>query len=183
MTDRAAGGLAPLGVDGEPVSPFTIRPATPSDISHVHRLTRGLAEYEKLLHKHTATEADLHALLFGPAPRAYAILAESAGATPVGIALYYYTVGTFAGRTGLYLEDLFVEPADRGGGMGLALLRRLAAIAVEENCLGIQWSVLNWNRPAIDFYQALGAKQVTEWQTRQLDGEALLALAKGEPHG
>jgi GNAT superfamily N-acetyltransferase len=144
------------------------------------RLTRALADHEKLLHKAVATETDFHALMFGPAALAHAILA---GDPPVGIALYYYTVSTFLGRRGIFLEDLFVEPAHRGTGTGLALLRALARKAVQENCYAIQWRVLNWNRPSIDFYQAIGAEQVTDWQTRQLDGEALRILAKGTDHG
>jgi GNAT superfamily N-acetyltransferase len=158
----------------------SIRPATESDIPHILRLVRGLAEYEKLLHTATATEADFRALLFGPRPLARAILA---GEPPAGIALFYHTVSTFQGRPGLFLEDLFVEPAHRGTGMGIALLRRLAEIAVRENCTGIEWRVLNWNQPSIDFYARIGAVQVTEWQTRQLKGPALAALAKGTPHG
>jgi GNAT superfamily N-acetyltransferase len=158
----------------------SIRPATPADIPHIVRLTRALADYEKLLHEAVATEADFDALMFGPNALAHAILA---GDPPVGIALYYYTVSTFVGRRGIFLEDLFVEPAHRGTGTGLALLRALAEKAVDENCHAIQWRVLNWNQPSIDFYQSLGARQVTDWQTRQLDGEALHILAKGPDHG
>jgi GNAT superfamily N-acetyltransferase len=160
-----------------------LRPAEPADLPDIFRLIRGLAEYERKLHEVTATEADLRALLFAPIPRAHVVLAEIAGCRPVGIALYYYTTSTFAGRTGLFLEDLFVEPAHRGTGIGLALLRHLAVLAVAENCSVIEWRVLNWNQPAIDFYQRLGALQIQDWQTRQLSGDALAALAEGTSHG
>ncbi|HVY18085.1 MAG TPA: GNAT family N-acetyltransferase [Rhodopila sp.] len=162
---------------------MTLRPATEADIPHVLRLVRGLAEYERMADKAIATDADFHTLLFGPIPRAHAILAEPPGHPPVGIAIYYYTISTFAGRPGLFLEDLYVEPAHRGTGLGLALLRRLAAIAVEERCVSIDWRVLEWNQPAIDFYQSLGATRMTEWHVRQLQGDALHALAKGNTHG
>jgi GNAT superfamily N-acetyltransferase len=160
-----------------------VRPATAADIPHILRLVRGLAEYEKLAHKMVATEADLRTLMFGPTPRAHAILAEPAGQPPVGIALYYYTISTFSGRPGIFLEDLFVDPSHRGTGLGLALLGRLAAIAVEENCVSIDWRVLEWNTPAIDFYERLGATRMTGWHVRQLNGDALKALAKGHTHG
>jgi GNAT superfamily N-acetyltransferase len=161
----------------------TLRPATEADIPHILRLIRGLAEYEKLADKAVATEADFRALMFGPTPRAHAILAEPAGQAPVGIALYYYTISTFSGRPGIFLEDLFVDPSHRGTGLGLALLGRLAAIAVEENCVSIDWRVLEWNTPAIDFYESLGATRMTDWHVRQLNGDALTAFAKGHTHG
>lgn len=144
------------------------------------RLVRGLAEYEHKLQDAVVTESDLHALLFGSPPRAHAVLAEWPGQPAVGIALYYYTVTTFAGRSGMFLEDLFVEPEHRGAGIGLALLRHLAIRAVAENCKAIEWRVLTWNQPAIDFYQRLGAAELQGWQTRELGGAALIALAQGE---
>ena len=161
----------------------TLRDATPADIAHIHRLVRGLAEYERMEDKFTATEAELAAALFGPVPRAHVIVAEPPDAPPVGIALFYYTFGTFACRPNIFLEDLFVEPDHRGKGYGIALLRALARRAVAENCARIDWHVLNWNQPSIDFYAALGATQMTAWQVRQLQGDALRALAQGEPHG
>jgi GNAT superfamily N-acetyltransferase len=157
---------------------FILRPATPGDTAAVLRLVRGLAEYERLLHEVTATEADMHDALFGSVPRTHAILAEVAG-TPVGLALFYYTFNTFKAGTNIFLEDLFVEPAHRGAGIGLALMRGLAQRAVAENCRRIEWRVLKWNQPAIDFYQRLGAETVEAWHTRQLGGDALAALAKG----
>jgi GNAT superfamily N-acetyltransferase len=152
-------------------------------VPHIRRLTRALAEYERLLHQAVATEADFHAAMFGPAPRAFAILAEPPNQPPVGIALWYYTFSTFTGRPDIFLEDLFVEPQHRGTGIGLALLRRLAQRAMTENCRRIEWRVLNWNQPSIDFYQALGATPMRDWHVRQLSGAALAALAEGKRNG
>jgi GNAT superfamily N-acetyltransferase len=163
-------------------APFTLRAATPADVPAVISLIHGLAEYERLLHEATLTETDLHAALFGPQPRIHALLAD-VEATPVGLALFYYTFSTFKARPNIFLEDLFVEPAHRGTGIGLALMRHLAARAVAENCVRVEWRVLNWNQPSIDFYQRLGAGMMTEWHTRQLGGEALAALAEGKSHG
>ena len=161
-----------------------LRPATEADLPDIHRLILGLAEYEKLLQKAVATPDDLRALMFGPHPHAHAILAEpEPGHPPVGIAIYYYTISTFAGRPGLFLEDLFVEPAHRGSGLGLALFRQLAEVAAKENCVSIDWRVLEWNQPAIDFYQRLGATRMTDWHVMQLRGDAIAALAKGKSHG
>jgi GNAT superfamily N-acetyltransferase len=160
-----------------------LRPAEPADLPEILRLIRALAAYEHRLHEATATEADLHLLLFGPTPRAAAVLAEFAGRKPIGIAVFNYTISTFAGRTGMFLEDLFVDPAHRGTGIGLALLRHVAARAAAENCNIIEWRVLDWNQPAIDFYQRIGAEPVRGWHIRQLSGEALAALAEGASHG
>jgi GNAT superfamily N-acetyltransferase len=161
---------------------FTIRPATPPDIPAILRLIRGLADYERLSHDVTATESDLDAALFAPQPRAHAILADIDGRS-VGLALFYYTLSTFKARSNIFLEDLFVEPDHRGSGIGLALMRHLAARALAEKCGRLEWRVLNWNQPSIDFYQRIGAEQITDWQTRILDGDALAALAKGNSHG
>ena len=162
----------------------TLRFATQADVPDVMRLVRDLAEYERLAQYFTASEADYHALLFGPDRVAEALLAEIPGRAPAGVALYYRTVNTFAGRTGLFLEDLFVEPDMRGKGIGLALLRRLAAIAVERGHTIIEWRVLNWNEPSIKFYEALGATKMTDWHVRQLRDPALTALAMGDAtHG
>jgi GNAT superfamily N-acetyltransferase len=160
-----------------------LRPATPADLPDILRLIRGLAEYERNLQHVTVTEPDLRTLLFGSIPRAHVVLTEIAGHRPVGIALYYYTISTFAGRTGLFLEDLFVEPAHRGTGIGLALMKHVAALAVGEGCHVIEWRVLDWNKHAIDFYRRLGAKPMQGWHTRQLRGDSLAALAEGTSHG
>jgi GNAT superfamily N-acetyltransferase len=163
---------------------FTLRDATPADVPDVLRLVRDLAEYEKLLHEAVATEVSFQAALFGAVPRAYAVLAEVVGKSPVGLALWYYTFSTFTGRPDIFLEDLFVEPAFRGTGIGLGLLRHLAQRAVVENCRRIEWRVLNWNQPSIDFYASLGATAMQDWHVRQLGGSALAALATGEnKHG
>ena len=157
-----------------------IRNATPADIPHIHRLVRGLAEYENFLDKFTASEADFHTALFGPAPRLHAILACTDNDHPVGIALFYYTFSTFACVPNMFLEDLFVEPAHRKRRLGLALLRGLARRAIQDGCKRIDWHVLEWNEPSIAFYASLGATRMTEWHVRQLQGDALHALAAGE---
>ncbi len=156
---------------------FALRDAAPPDVPDVLRLVRGLAEYEKLLHEVLMTEADLHVALFGAQPRAYAVLAY-ADANAVGLALWYYTFSTFRGRSDIFLEDLFVEPAHRGKGIGLALLRNLAQRAVTEKCRRIEWRVLNWNAPSIAFYESLGATTMLDWHVRRLGGKALAALAE-----
>lgn len=159
-----------------------LRPATPTDVPAILRLIRGLAEYEDLLDYAIVTESDLHAALFGTQPHAHAILAEVGGA-PVGTALFYYTFSTFRARRNLFLEDLFVDPAHRGQGIGLALMRELAQRAVAGNCGRVEWRVLNWNQPAIEFYQKIGSNPVQNWHSQQLGGTALAALAKGISHG
>ena len=163
-------------------SHFRIRPAGPADVPHVLRLIRALAEYELMLHEVTATEADLQEALFGPLPRAHAILAD-VDAEPVGVALFYYTLNTFKLQPNIFLEDLFVDPAHRGSGIGLGLMRQLARRAVAENCGRVEWRVLNWNQPSIDFYRRLGAQPIQDWHTLLLGGTALAALAEGTTHG
>ena len=161
--------------------PFSLREATPPDVPDILRLVRGLAEYERLLDHAVATETDFHTALFGPQPRAHAILAI-ADDRAVGLALWYYTFSTFTGRPDMFLEDLFVEPAYRGRRIGLGLLRHLARRAVAERCRRIDWRVLNWNQPSIEFYESIGARQMQDWHVRQLGGEALVALAEGAEH-
>jgi GNAT superfamily N-acetyltransferase len=161
---------------------FALREATPADLAAIIRLIRGLAEYERLLHEVTVTEADLRPALFGPQPRLHAVLAE-AGGEAIGLALFYYTFNTFKARPNIFLEDLFVEPAHRGKGIGLGLMRHLARRAVLEGCRLLEWRVLNWNQPSIDFYERLGARKMETWQTRQLGGDALAALAHQNPMG
>jgi GNAT superfamily N-acetyltransferase len=153
-----------------------LRRAVAEDVGDIVRLVRGLAEYEKLLHEVESTEADFRERMFGTCPVAHAVLAEVDGAA-VGMALYYYTFSTFTGRCDLFLEDLFVMPEHRGQGIGLALFRHLAGIARDERCRRIEWRVLNWNQPAIDFYRRIGAQPMTEWSVQRLEGAALAALA------
>jgi GNAT superfamily N-acetyltransferase len=120
--------------------------------------------------------------LFGSVPRAHAIVADVGGET-VGLALFYYTLNTFKIRSNIFLEDLFVEPAHRGSGIGLALMRHLAQRAVAENCGRIEWRVLNWNQPSIEFYHRIGAQPIQDWHTLLLGGGALVALSEGTSHG
>ena len=157
-----------------------VRAATPADVPALLRLIRGLADYERAPERVVATEADLLRDGFGPAPRFHALLAEHEGA-PVGFALYSFLWSTWQGRAALHLEDLFVEPHARGLGLGLSLLRRLARIALDEGCTRFQWSVLDWNTPAIAFYEALGAKKLAEWIPMRIEGaQALRTLAEGQ---
>jgi GNAT superfamily N-acetyltransferase len=156
-----------------------LRPAIRTDLRDIVRLIRGLAEYERLGHEFTATESELDALLFAPDHVAEATLAELPGRAPVGLALYYRTVNTFKGQVGLFLEDLFVEPDQRGNGIGRALLSHLARIAIDRNYNVIEWRVLNWNEPSIKFYERLGATRITDWHIRRVYGTALAVLAGG----
>ncbi len=156
-----------------------IRPATSADTPAIARLIRALAEYERLSHAVTFDEGRLREHLFGPRPYAEALLAEEAGAV-VGFALFFHNYSTFVGKPGLYLEDLFVEPAHRGQGHGKALLRAVARLALERGCGRLEWSVLNWNEPAIRFYRALGAVPMDEWKVYRLVGDALAAAAADE---
>jgi len=155
---------------------LTIRPATPEDISLILSFIRELAEYERLLDQAVLTEEQLRIELFGPNPVAEAVLAFC-GDTPAGFALFFHNFSTFLGKRGLYLEDLFVRPEFRGKGIGKALLLHLAQIAVERGCGRFEWSALDWNTPAIDFYLAQGAVAKDEWTTFQLVGEALGSFA------
>ena len=154
----------------------TIRSAVPADAPQILAFIRELAEYERLLHEVKTTQADVEALIFGPAPRAFCEIAETA-AGPVGFALWFYSASTFEGRLGLWLEDLYVRPEARGGGVGKALLAHLAKRCAAEGLARLEWSVLDWNAPAIAFYDALGATAKTDWITRRLSGEALAKLA------
>src|SRR5689334_16758688 len=133
-----------------------IRPATPADVPVIANLIRDLAEYERLLDRCVVKEADLREHLFGARPYAEVLIAEDAGAV-VGFALFFHNYSTFRGRPGVYLEDLFVVPEARGKGHGKALLVALAKLAAGRDCCRVEWSVLNWNTPSIDFYKALGA--------------------------
>jgi GNAT superfamily N-acetyltransferase len=153
-----------------------IRPATPADVPTIARLIRALAEYEKLADKVALKESDLREHLFGSRRFAEVLLAEDGGAV-VGFALFFHNYSTFLGKPGIYLEDLFVEPAHRGKGFGKGLLVALAKLAVERDCGRIEWSVLNWNEPSIQFYLRLDAKRMDEWTVYRLSGEPLSRLA------
>ncbi|WP_295678627.1 GNAT family N-acetyltransferase [uncultured Nevskia sp.] len=155
---------------------LTISAATTDDVPTILHLIRALAEYEKLSHEVVATEDSLRAALFGERPGAECLIAREHG-EPVGFALYFHNFSTFLGRRGLNLEDLFVEPAHRGKAYGKALLQQLAQIAVERGCGRLEWSVLDWNAPAIGFYESLGAKLMSEWRIFRLTGEALQTFA------
>ena len=153
-----------------------LRPATPADIPLILELIRGLAEYERLADAAVATEAGLHEQLFGERPAADVLIAEADG-EPAGFALFFHSFSTFLGKRGLYLEDLFVRPAFRGLGLGKHLMAALARIAVQRDCGRFEWSVLDWNEPAIGFYRRIGAVGMDEWTVQRLEGDALHALA------
>jgi GNAT superfamily N-acetyltransferase len=153
-----------------------IRPGRPADVPLIASLIRGLARFEKLEDEVTLTEDLLSKGLFGDRPYAETLLAEEDG-TPVGFALFFHNFSTFLARPGLYLEDLFVVPEHRGRGVGRALLVALARVAVERDCGRLEWSVLDWNREAIGFYERLGARPNSEWTVYRLAGEALHSLA------
>ena len=150
----------------------SVRPALRSDAALVLTLIRELAAYESRLHEVRADEADIDAILFGPAPRAFCDIAEKDG-EPVGFALWFYNVSTFEGRHGIYVEDLYVRPDERRIGAGRALMRRLAQRCRDEGLARLEWSVLDWNAPAIAFYDRLGAAAKAEWIIRRLSGDAL----------
>lgn len=154
-----------------------IRAAAAADAATIVKLINGLAEYEKLEHLSVVTAEDIVRDGFGAVQRFHCLIAEWE-AEPVGFALYFYNYSTFKGRPGIYLEDLFVWPAQRGRGIGKALLLRLAQIAVEEGCGRYEWQVLDWNQPSIDFYEALGAQRMKEWLPMRVEGEALLNMAR-----
>ncbi len=154
-----------------------IRPATPTDVPLIAQLIRDLAEYEKLAHDVVFNEAALKQHLFGPRPYAEVLIAEHEGAG-VGFALFFHNFSTFLGQPGIYLEDLFVKPANRGQGHGKQLLAALARLAVERGCGRLEWAVLDWNKPAIGFYESLGARPNDEWTVFRLTGEALQSLGK-----
>ena len=155
---------------------LNIRKATPADVSLIKQFIRDLAEYEREPQAAVATDEDLLRDGFGAEPKYRCVIAEWNG-SPAGFAFYFYNYSTWQGRPGLYLEDLFVKPEFRSKGIGKALLLHLASIAVSENCGRFQWQVLDWNTPAIDFYNSLGAKVMKEWLTMRVEGEALQKMA------
>ncbi len=152
-----------------------IRAATAADTPIICRLVRELAEYEHLSHQVTLDEEQLREHLFGARPYAEVLLAEEAGEV-VGLALFFHNYSTFVGKPGIYLEDVFVRPAQRHRGHGRALLQAVARLAVERGCGRFEWAVLKWNEPALRFYRALGAEPLEEWTTFRLSGQALRNL-------
>jgi GNAT superfamily N-acetyltransferase len=159
----------------EPAS-FTVRPATTADVPQILTFIRALAEYERLLDQVVATEDGLRDALFGPRPFAEVVIAD-APHRPLGFALFFHTFSTFLGQPGIYLEDLFVVPEARGRGVGRALLRHLAGLAIARRCGRVEWAVLDWNAPAIRFYESLGARPNGEWTVYRLTGDPLVTLA------
>jgi GNAT superfamily N-acetyltransferase len=143
---------------------------------------RAFATYEKLDHRFQITQSGLRDALFSPNPPLASILAEVNGTT-VGFAIWFFLFGTFSGRYALFVEDIYIEPSHRGRGIGLALFRHMARIAIERDCIDMQWNVLDWNTPAIDFYRRIGARPVRGWIAQQLAGDALIALAEGTHNG
>jgi len=154
---------------------LSIRSAKPADAGLIVRFIMDLAVYEKLAHEAKATEADIARDLFGGSPKAFCDIAEWDG-EPVGFALWFYTYSTFLGRPGIWLEDLFVAPAARGRGAGKALLKHLAARCVVEGLGRLEWAVLDWNQPSIDFYKSQGAVMMEEWERCRVEGDALNRL-------
>jgi GNAT superfamily N-acetyltransferase len=160
--------------------PVTIRPATRADVPLILDFIRALAEYERLPHMVVATEELLTETLFGERPGAevvFGLLDDE----PLGMALFFHNFSTFLGRPGLYLEDLFVRPEARGKGIGQALLAHLATIALQRGCGRLEWSVLDWNEPAIGFYKSLGAEPMDDWTVYRMTGEPLRNLAMTFP--
>lgn len=156
---------------------LAIRPAAREDAALIVSLIRELALYERAPEAAKATVSDIEAALFGANPKVHALIATWNG-EPCGLAVYFFNFSTWTGRHGVYLEDLFVREAARGNGIGRALLARVASIAVINGCPRLDWSVLDWNEPAIGFYKSLGAAAMTDWISHRLQGEALAALAR-----
>jgi len=155
-----------------------IRVATRADVPLIRELIQALADYEREPDAVKASEADLARTLFDEGATAHSVICEQDGEA-VGFAVYFFNYSTWLDRNGLYLEDLFVRPEARGQGAGLALLRHLARLAVDKGCGRFEWSVLDWNQPAIDFYRAAGAKPMDEWTVYRMDGQALAEFARG----
>jgi GNAT superfamily N-acetyltransferase len=156
-----------------------VRPATVADVPLLLRFIKELAAYERAEQEVVATEASLRATLFGEDARAHALVCRVAGAD-AGFAVYFFNYSTWQGRPGLYLEDLYLSPAYRKVGAGKALLQHLARLAVKKGCGRFEWSVLDWNEPAIAFYKSIGAVAMDEWVRYRLAGEALASFAAGE---
>jgi len=158
-------------------TPFTLRTAAPADLPAIVGLIRELADFEHLSHLVVVTPESLQPHLFGEKPAAEALVAEVQGRV-VAFALFFTNFSTFLGRPGLYLEDLYVQPAHRGTGLGKALLQHLGALAVERGCGRFEWSVLDWNENAIRFYEKMGATVMSEWRICRVTGEALAAFGR-----
>ena len=164
---------------------YRIEAAGPNDVGDLQRLVRALADFERLTALCTSTERDLADALFGPHPACEALIArhDAKSQDCVGFAFFFHTYSTFIGRPSLWLEDLFVEPAHRGAGIGRALLVALAALARERGCGRFEWAVLDWNASAIAFYESLGATVLPDWRIARVTGEALERLASRAPAG
>jgi GNAT superfamily N-acetyltransferase len=160
-----------------PESTLSIRPAQPQDVLHIHAMILELAVFEKLEHLVVATEALLHEGLFGAQPSCEAIVGEENGEV-VTFALFFHNFSTFLTKKGLYLEDLYVKQSHRGKGFGTQMLQRLAQLALERGCGRFEWSVLDWNAPAIQFYKAMGADVMPDWRICRVTGDSLAALAQ-----
>jgi len=171
LRERASGSA-----DRRETPGFSIRPAIQDDVPLILALIRELAEYEKLTHEVSATEDDLRKWLFGKHPAAEVLIGESDG-QPAAFALFFHNFSTFLGKPGIYLEDLYVRPEFRGQGLGKAMLARLARLAKERGCGRLEWWVLDWNEPAIRFYESLGAVPMDEWTVYRVTGAALEELA------
>ena len=169
--DVAHGAVRPTTIGN-----FQIEPATESDVPLILGLIKGLADYEKLAHEVRATEEALRTSLFGERPDAEVVIARSQGEA-AGFALFFHTYSTFLAQRGLYLEDLFVLPGWRGRGAGRALLTYLARVALDRNCGRLEWTVLDWNEPAIRFYRSLGAQSMDGWTINRVAGDTLRTLA------
>lgn len=161
-----------------PVVAVNIRVATADDAALILRFIRELAIYEKAESSVQTDEDGIRASLFGPDAKAHALICEADG-NAIGYAVYFYNYSTWLGRNGIYLEDLYVSPDSRGSGAGKALLQHIARIAVAQNCGRFEWSVLDWNEPAIRFYEAAGARPQSEWTVYRMEGEALRTFAEG----
>lgn len=159
-----------------------IRPAKLADCSQIYDFIMELAVYEKLAHEVVATAEKLAQTLFGPTPYAEVLIAEYAG-QPVGYALFFHSYSTFNAQPGLYLEDIYVQPAMRAKGIGKAIMIHLARLALERGCARFEWSVLDWNAPSIAFYRSIGAQPMAGWTVQRLTGEALSALAAQQAAG
>jgi GNAT superfamily N-acetyltransferase len=158
---------------------FAIRDAGPGDLELLHGFIADLAAYEKLSHEVTGSPADLGQALFGPHPRVFALVLEEDGRA-VGFAVWFYTYSTFMGRYGIWLEDLYVRPEARHRGYARQVFRHLARRALDEGCGRFEWSVLDWNEPAVRLYRGLGAEPMEEWTIQRLSGEALQRMAQGD---